>query len=365
MKRVVYGLLFALLIAAFVAGGCGEPDRLKQDLDRVAEEVVEIRGLSPKGEVPYQFVTTAELRERLISDLEEDYPLEQMRIDQEVYVLLDLMTADQDLHAILLDVYSEQVIGFYDDEAGELYVVSDREELGPLEKVVFAHEYTHALQDQYFDLSSLPLDDEDNSDLALASISLVEGDASLVQTSYMFGHLSRDDLRALIQESQESETEMLEAAPRFVRETLTFPYIEGLRFVSALGGGEDILQAYANIVLGLGVWDDIDQAYGDLPQSTEQILHPEKYLERDEPQDVIIPDLEGIPGPWWTPVRSDVLGEFGMRTYLETFVAQHTAESAAEGWDGDRYVYLLDRMEGEQLLVLRCTWDSEKDATEF
>jgi len=347
MKRVFYSLVFLLIIAAIIAGGCGKSNSLGEDLEQVASDVVEIRGLAPKNEVEYRFVTSDQLREMLVSDFEEEYPQEEARIDQEVYVLLDLMEQNEDLYTILIDVFSEQVIGFYDYDSGELYVVSDREELGPVEKVTFAHEYTHALQDQHFDLSSLPLQEEDNSDLATAALSLTEGDAVLAQYNYMMSYLSADELEAVLEESQQVETEQIEAAPRFISESLLATYLEGLNFVLELGG-----------------WEDINQAYADLPQSTEQILHPEKYLVRDEPQDVTMPDLENALGVGWSQLDSDVLGELSIRIYLETFVAQHVAEVAAEGWDGDRYLYLKSA-EGEKLLALRSTWDSDSDADEF
>ena len=347
MKRVFYSLALMLIIAAIIASGCGKSDSLRQDLEQVSSDVVEIRGLTPKNEVEYRFVTSDQLRELLVSDFEEEYPQEEARIDQEVYVLLDLMEQDQDLYTILVDVLSEQVIGFYDYESGELYVVSDREELGPMEKVTFAHEYTHALQDQHFDLSSLPLQEEGNSDLSTAAVSLTEGDALLAQYNYMMSNLSADELQAVLEESQEAEMEKFEAAPRFIRESLLATYLEGFSFVLDLGG-----------------WEDINQAYADLPQSTEQILHPEKYLVRDEPQDVTMPDLESALGAGWSQLDSDVLGELSIRIYLETFVAEHVAAVAAAGWDGDRYLYLKNA-EGEKLLALRSTWDSDSDAEEF
>jgi len=347
MKRVFYSLALMLIIAAIIASGCGKSDSLRQDLEQVSSDVVEIRGLTPKNEVEYRFVTSDQLRELLVSDFEEEYPQEEARIDQEVYVLLDLMEEDQDLYTILLDVFSEQIVGFYDYESGELYVVSDREELGPMERVIFAHEYTHALQDQHFDLSSLPLEEEGNSDLSTAAVSLTEGDALRVQFNYMLNYLSEDELQAVLEESEEAEMEKLEAAPRFIKESLLATYEEGFSFV-----------------LALGEWEDINQAYGDPPQSTEQILHPEKYLVRDEPQDMTMPDLGSALGASWSQLDSDVLGELGIRIYLETFIAEDAAAVAAAGWDGDRYLYLKNA-EGEKLLALRSTWDSDSDAEEF
>ena len=112
-------------------------------------------------------------------------------------------------------------------------------------------------------------------------------------------------------------------------------------------------------------WDAIDAVYLDPPQSSEQILHPEKYYgERDEPQAVVMPNLEAILGGGWEEQDSDVLGELNLRIYLEAFVNTSEATTATEGWDGDRYLYLTDTEE-EQLLVLHSIWDSAADAQEF
>jgi len=348
MKRIFHYLTVALVIVAIViGGGCARV----RDADAVFSKTAELRELSPESAMECQFITPEELRERYIRIFEEEYPQEEAQIDQEVYVLLDLMEEDQDLYTILLDVYSEQVIGFYDDESKELYVVSQKGELGPLEEIVLAHEYTHALQDQYFDLNSLPLEEEGNADLSIAVLSLVEGDASLVQGIYIWTILDDSEREALSQELEEFESGAFDAAPRFIQENITFPYESGLNFVMAL--------------VEQGEWQAIDQAYSDLPQSTEQILHPEKYLdERDEPQDITMPDLQSVLGTGWSQLDSDVLGELNMRIYLETFVDEAEATTAAEGWDGDRYV-CLKNMDGEKLLVLHSVWDSISDAAEF
>lgn len=355
MRKILYSLTIVLAIVAIVGSGCAKSEVPEQDLDTVFTKTAELRYLSPKSEVKYQFVTNEELRDRLVAIFKEDYPQEEAEIDQEVYVLLDLMEEDQDLYSILLDVYSEQVIGMYDDESKELYIVSEEKRLSPLRQMIIAHEYTHALQDQHFDLSSLPLEVEDNSDLSLAVLSLVEGDAAFVQNNYKFylsETLSQSEFDKLIKELSELESEKFEAAPEVVKVNLLFPYLYGQQFVYRIWS-----------VRGP---EAVNQAYSAPPQSTEQILHLEKYLdERDEPQAITMPDLESALGVGWAEMDSDVLGELGMIIYLGTFItAPTTIAAAAEGWDGDRYVYLKNT-EGEKLLVLRSTWDSVGDAEEF
>ena len=324
-----------------------KPMALRKTLDETASQTAEVRELAPKSEVEYDFVTNDELREYLIEQYEEEYPEEEIGADQEVYVLLDFMEADQDLYSILLDVLSEQVIGFYDDDSRKMFLVSEREEFGLLDKIVFAHEYTHALQDQHFDLSSLPLDLEDNSDIALAALALVEGDAVLSMNNYMRENLDMGDLVAILQEAQQVDQGELDSAPQFIQKELLFPYEAGLEFV-----------------LELELWGGINAAYAELPESTEQILHPEKYMERDSPQEVSMPDIAPALGQEWAQLDSDTLGELYVGIYLDTYIADVMADTAAAGWDGDRYVYLKST-DGEKVLAWRTTWDSDADSGEF
>lgn len=320
---------------------------LAEVLAQIQSDVTTLRELSPLSEVERQFITRDDLEEQLVAEIEDD--AEAINITQQLLVFLDLMAEGQDLYTILLNIHSEEVLGFYDTESKELYVISGTEDLGPVEEVTFAHEYTHALQDQHFDLGSL-LVSEDNSDISMAVDSLIEGDATLMTAIYVWNILTDSEREALFQESDDSEDEAFDAAPKVIQENFLFPYEAGLDFAMDL---------YVE-----GGWQAINEAYSDPPQSTEQILHPEKYLQRDEPQAVTMPDLQSALGAGWSQLDDDVLGELNIRIYLETFVDASEASKAAEGWDGDRYLFLKDT-EGREVFVLHSVWDSIADAREF
>lgn len=324
-----------------------EPASVESVVADISEKVSKLRKLQPKTEIVPHFLSHAQLAEHLEEVFAEDYTKEEAQIEQELLATLDLLPQDYDLYHNLLLIYSEQVVGFYDSELSRLIVVSDLPQMGPLEKVTFAHEYTHALQDQHFDLESLPLQVEDNSDLSLATLALVEGDATLAMTQYVTENIDISEIWAL---AEATESELLESAPPFIQKSLLFPYEAGLEFVFAL--------------FTQGGWEAVDTAFGNLPLSTEHILHPERYSSGDEPQPVVIPPLGASLGSAWTELDSDVLGEFGLKSYLEVFVDAATAATAAEGWGGDRYAFFKDA-EGRKLLVLRSTWDTAADAAEF
>jgi hypothetical protein len=160
--------------------------------------------------------------------------------------------------------------------------------------------------------------------------------------------LAPEDLAALQEEDLQGSQEALEAAPPIVREIFLFPYLRGLEFVSTLQEEG---------------WQAVDAAFADPPQSTEQILHPDKYLSRDEPQVVALPPLTGTLGAGWHLVEAETLGEFQTGLYLEQQVDQATADLASQGWDGDQYaLYVQD---GAEVLVLATVWDGPQDREEF
>ena len=113
-----------------------------------------------------------------------------------------------------------------------------------------------------------------------------------------------------------------------------------------------------------GGFGAIDEAYRDPPRSTEHILHPEKYLSGEEPDDVLMPDLKAALGAGWRELDAGVLGELLTKIYLDTFLSGGRAIEAATGWGGDAYTLLEDDA-GRVLLAIRYSWDTTADAQEF
>jgi len=308
-----------------------------------------MRGLSAKAAVKPQFVTKQELKAYLDKDFAQNNPAEELRVEQAELAMLDLLPQGYDLADSLLQLSEEQVIGFYDDKTNEMVVLGNLSQIDAAEKVTFAHEYDHALENQSFNLQSLPVQDKNNSDLALAAQSVVEGDATLLMMLYAYRYLGPTWVMELAQSTGGNNTEF-DAAPPVIRETLLFPYVQGTQFLMSI-----FLQ---------GGWQAVNHLYADLPKSTEQILHPEKYLANEQPQEVAIPDLKGSLGDGWSELDSNVLGELDTRIYLEAFVDSATATKASAGWGGDRYAFYEDANKRD-LLVLRSTWDTPQDAEEF
>ena len=163
--------------------------------------------------------------------------------------------------------------------------------------------------------------------------------------------MDNNSLLELVQQGNNLVTPVFDKAPPVVQKTLIFPYTAGLEFVTYLRQSRP-------------VWRPVNQAYARPPVSTEQVLHPEKYLSNEAPVPVSFAPSLAIPDDDWELVMEDVLGEFLLRTYLESSLAPPAAARAAGGWGGDRFRLYRDGS-GHHLFVALIEWDTALDAREF
>ncbi|CAN5487504.1 hypothetical protein BH23CHL2_BH23CHL2_00410 [soil metagenome] len=328
-------------------------NQARAEIEDIEQAVVEIRGLEVLEDLDVQIIDRQELVNRIETILAEEYSEEEARIDALSYWLLRLIPDETlDLYQLQVDLLSEQVAGYYDPDTKELVVVTESGELSVTDKVTMAHEIVHALQDQHFDLIEI---DElaTDADRGVAITALIEGDATFAMTEYLLGYLDPLELAELLAESLTAgDTQVLDSAPRYVSEGLLFSYEAGQSFVTEIHNN--------------GGYAAIDQALNDPPTSTEQIIHPEKYIgpNRDEPIDVQNPDVSEDLGAGWELLRSDVLGEWDFQIMLEENGATSPeATRAAAGWGGSRFdIYESDT---GTLALLTTRWDTDEDASEF
>lgn len=227
--------------------------------------------------------------------------------------------------------------------------------------VLRIHETVHALQDQNFDLEALHDKASGNQDVQKALTGLIEGEAVAVmmRSSDAYPNLFAKDPKQL-----DWQKKMLSDSPRLASMTgeqeaqyrkAAFNYRYGANFVF------ELLKKNNNN------WDIINKAYTEkLPLSTEQILHPEKYISYEKPVNVKLPILLNELGEDWKITNNSVSGEFGVMTYLLRYEkSRPQAVKAAEGWGGDKYhTYYLPKNK-QFLSVWNTTWDTEKDSLEF
>ena len=319
-------------------------------MDAIERVVVELRGLEPLRPVNRTFYSQDDLDQFVLQKIRQEYPEDEAERDAIEMAAFDFVPADTDLRALFESLYTEQIAGFYDTDTELLVVVTDNEVMPPLDKTIYAHEFTHALQDQYYNLDTLD-PDENSSDTSLAVTALIEGDAMRLQEQYMLRYLDTDELFEMLSELTLADNSVMESAPALIRNQLMFPYEAGLAFVQAL--------------YQVGGYQAVDDAFVHPPQSTEQILHPEKYLAGEAPQAVSVPPLTETLSSGWRWVGEDVLGEFTLRLYLEQTLSTRRATAAAAGWGGDRYVVYQHQESGAILMVMRTAWDTSDEAAEF
>jgi hypothetical protein len=320
----------------------------------IEPQVRAIRGLEAKAPVDPKVLDDAGIKKFVADSFKEDNPPEIIAANERMLKLMGLIEPDASLADLYIDLLGSQVAGLYSPDDKQLYVVSKSGALGPSEKTTFAHEYTHALQDQNFDLSGMDLDQIGEGDRAIARLSLIEGDATLVMSLWQIDNLSQAEIMQLLGESLDPEaTRILQEMPAALRETLLFPYTRGLTFTQG--------------VQATGGWEAVNEAFANPPASTEQVLHPEKYTAHEAPVKVDLPDdLATRLGKGWTVGLEDTLGEFQLSLWLSDAGGGTLADAnqAAAGWGGDRTA-ILDGPNGASAVVIATEWDSTADASEF
>ena len=202
----------------------------------------------------------------LAEEQAKQMPPEVVAANERLYKALGLLPADADLDALTLEMLGAGVAGFYDDEKGKMFVVSRSGGVGAAEQVTYAHEYTHALQDQNFTVFKDQKDVKDQSDWFLARQAVYEGDATLVMSYWALANLTPAELAEYAATGSDPATQALLAKiPPIMTETLTYPYTTGAFYVQSTQTA--------------GGWSAVDDFYARMPESTEQILHPEKYAD--------------------------------------------------------------------------------------
>ena len=316
----------------------------------VLKETSELRELAILKEVKSGAQSRQDIEKMIMKNLDADTTPAEMHAAEVLLKAFGLAPKDFAYRSFLIKLLTEQVAGYYDPKAQQFYLADWIELEG--QKPVMAHELTHALQDQHFNLKRFEKWPKGDSDAELAAHALIEGDATLAMTIYMAKNplIALAFMRTL--GGQETATEQFKQAPRAVRESLLFPYEEGSQWAT---------QLYKK-----GGWQLVSQAFSKLPQSTEQILHAEKYFVYESPQKLTLPEFKNVLGPNWKQIDSDVNGEWGCYLILDEFL-NDTAESkrAAAGWGGDRYA-LYETGKPDEIFVAQVTvWDTPSDAREF
>ncbi|MEO8032315.1 MAG: hypothetical protein ABJC74_05885 [Gemmatimonadota bacterium] len=347
------GQLLALACAAVVSGCRGRPvdtagsTDLQQMVDSLAPAVERAAGLRFKTRPRAEIRTREQVRTYIRHQLEVELPADKVQGLEAAYRLLGLLPDTLELRRLMLDLFTEQIAGYYEPDSTMLFAVAGAD---PAQlRVVVAHELVHALQDQYTSLDSLLHRSMDNDHLTAAQ-AIFEGQATLVGLQVVvptqnvtampeFWETFREQIR-----QQQSSMPVFKQAPRIIREGLVFPYLAGADFMRWWAGSE-----HRDTV-----------PYGRLlPVSTEQVLHPSRYGRGDQPLLIRFRQKGDSASTY-----EDVLGEFEIRILsAELSGAPEVTTAVPIGWGGDRFRVELGH--GSPALIWYTAWDDSASAEQF
>jgi len=325
---VAAGLAAVLPLRAQPRPGAEQQTALSAVAGPLFDQLAELRGIASPGQPPPVLVRSRSDNRRFIEqEMNRRYSKDQLEAERKSMVAWGVLPAEYDLQRLFLDLLEEQVSAYYDPR-GKIMVVGDW--LPPeQQRAALMHELVHALQDRELPIDAFIAPDPGHGDRLLTRQALIEGEAVALTFDLLLKPRGTDISRlpdlsmtqGLIATSAGGP--IIDKAPKFVRDFLLFPYVEGLGFIYQFRKRQP--------------WAAMSAIYRDPPRSTSQILHPEKYFDtREDPLPVAIPDLSHLL-PGTQLVSDDDLGEFSLGAVLALHLGDTEGLRAALGWRGDRY----------------------------
>jgi hypothetical protein len=322
--------------------------------DEVLQQMSEITGLSLTSPLKKSLRSREEIRAYIIREMKEDKDAAERLAGAKSAVAFGLLPKGFDLDSFMIDLLTEQIAGLYDPKAHEFYVA----DWIPLDdqRMVMAHELTHALEDQHFQIEAWAKAARPNDDGELARESVLEGSAMVAMVEYLLqgsGRSLKDlpDIDPAMLIGDMADTPTLKKAPPFLKDALIFPYLDGMTFSAA--------------ILKPSGWSGLAGIFAKPPASTQQILHPDLYTSGKVPAPLSLPSMEKTLGADWTKLEENAMGEFGWKEVLKQFLGEPRAKPLAAAWDGDRYVVYEQKQTKRLLLITRERLATEEQAQRF
>jgi hypothetical protein len=322
--------------------------------DEVLKDMSEITGYKLKTPFKKTLRSREEIHAYVVRQMDDQKDAKERYASARTAEAFGLIPKGFKLDAFLIDLLTEQIAGLYDPKTHEFYIA----DWIPVEdqRMVMAHELTHALQDQYFQIETWEHAARPNDDAELARESVLEGSAMAAMLEYILrdkGLKLRDlpevDPSAFVGDIGDSP--MLKKAPPFIKDTLMFPYFAGLSFSMNILKTEN--------------WGGFASVFARPPANTQQIMHPEIYRAGKTPAPLALDFPENIPGPAYTKLESNSMGEFGWKEILKQFMDEPRAKTLSAAWDGDIYATYEQKDSKQTLLINRIRFSSVTSANHF
>ena len=326
-----------------------------QAADEVLADMSKLLSLPVLEPLKKSVRTREQIRDYLVKSMREDKKDDKRDADRKTLEALGLIPKGYPLDQKLLSLLTEQIAGMYDPKTREFFIADWTSPAD--QRMIMAHELTHALQDQHFHVEKWGDAAKPNDDGELARSAVLEGSATVAMLDYLLRDTGKSarDLSALDPSLLLGDTDgspELADAPQILRDEMLFPYLPGATFV------QHLLKAW-------GGWADLHKVFENPPASTQQILHPDLYLRGVAPVAVSLPPLGKILPRGWKKLDENILGEFGVNEVLKQFLGKQRADDLASSWTGDRYAIFERQPGGRILLVIRLHLAGDAQAARF
>jgi hypothetical protein len=351
MKRIHALLLSGLLLFVAVAPA---QQQLFRDIEAILTDLREITGLKPLKAVPHQSIAKEEVKKFLEERLKEEIKPADIRAEELTLKKFGLVPQDFDLSKTMIELLTEQAAAFYDYRKKRLYVLDSAPEA--LQQVALVHELAHALADQHFNLDKYMQRASENDDGAMARMAVMEGQATWLMSEYMARRMgmSLKTSPGIVQlmggqAAAAGQFPVYDEAPLYIRETLMFPYTKGILFQHA------VIEKYGQA--------GFQRVFERPPASTQQVIHPEKYIAGNTPADPSLPALS-TQGEYRVLVEGSI-GELDHDILLRQHLGAEAAKSIPEAWRGGNYRLLEHKKNSRTVLEYASEWADAATAKEF
>jgi hypothetical protein len=347
---------YGLLGGAAAAQPQASSQTLLSTADSILEQISHITGLPIKRPLKKEVVSRADVQKYLADNLRQEFTPQELHLQEATLKAFGLVAPDFDLGKFLVTFYTEQAAGFYDPRRKTMciadWVSAD------MQGLVLAHELTHALQDQSFDIDRFVHADRGNDDASNARQAIVEGHATAAMMQRMLGDIDLASLPSLapymetVVHQQMAEFPAFSSAPYFFRFQALFPYTAGMGFMQA--------------GLKQGGWKAVQPVFINPPRTTKEIFEPQLYFEHKPLPEIGLPPPPALSNvPHLQKLGENTMGQMGYHSLLGQFLSEEEAQSVSSGWLADRYVLYEDAGAQRYTLVGRTRWSTPEKAAAF
>jgi hypothetical protein len=355
-KGLILALAVPLLLYCRASRQLAAPDPVFAQINGIVKTLSDIAGLDEKHEVAYGRMSQQQLRRFLAHRIKQTLKPKEIYADELTLKLFGLVPQDFDLKKSTVDLLTEQAAAFYDYQEKKLFLL-DVSSFSS-EETTLAHELSHALADQHFDLEKYVDDNNDDDDENLAHTAVVEGQASWLMLAYqrhqqgLNGPPTATQLDTIVKSADSSSGEypVLESSPLYIQQSLLFPYTQGTLF-------------FDNIYKKLGR-KAFETVFLNPPVDSAQIYHPKLYFAHVKPTAPEVPNPEFEGGR--RELTTGSLGEFDQRMLLWQFTGRSNAERLSPHALGAQYrIVEVGRRHHRPVLEYASEWDSESSAADY